>query len=174
MLELVLRIGFSLLVVLGLMWGLAKLARRPLTGNRGTGNLTVLTRTQLSRTSSVAVVQVVDRAYLLGVTDVQINMLAETELSVFERHPHHHHVDRREPIIISADAVRWEIPDPPHDHAEPHEHPKPHEHPEPVPLDDFVLPPDTEPARGPLAGSVLSSQTWNAALDFLRERTARH
>jgi len=42
--ELVLRIGFSLLVVFGLMWGLAKVAKRPLTGNRGTGTLSVLNR----------------------------------------------------------------------------------------------------------------------------------
>jgi flagellar protein FliO/FliZ len=92
--ELVLRIGFSLLIVFGLMWGLAKLARRPLGGKHGTGALSVLTRQQLSRGSSVAVVRVADRALVLGVTDQQVSLLAETTLEAFERHPHG--ADRRE------------------------------------------------------------------------------
>ena len=36
MLELVLRIGFSLLIVFGLMWALARVVRRPLSGRRTT------------------------------------------------------------------------------------------------------------------------------------------
>jgi flagellar protein FliO/FliZ len=88
LIELVLRIGFSLLIVFGLMWGLAKVARRPLTGRHGSGALAVLNRQQLSRGSSVAVVQVADRALVLGVTDQQVSLLGETTLEAFERHPH--------------------------------------------------------------------------------------
>jgi flagellar protein FliO/FliZ len=84
LIELVLRIAFSLLVVLGLMWALAKLARRPLTGNRGAGVLSVLNRQQLSRTASVTVVRVADRALILGVTDAQVSLLGETDLVAFE------------------------------------------------------------------------------------------
>jgi flagellar protein FliO/FliZ len=81
MIELLLRIAFSLLVVLGLMWGLAKVARRPL-AKRGAGaGLAVLSRQQLSRSASVAVVQVAGRALILGVTDTQVSMLAEADLA---------------------------------------------------------------------------------------------
>ena len=90
MFEIVLRIGFSLLVVFGLMWGLAKVARRPLSGARGGGTLTVLNRQQLSRGTSVAIVQVADRALILGVTEQQVNLLGEAELAAFEKHPHEH------------------------------------------------------------------------------------
>ena len=89
MYELVLRIGFSLLVVFGLMWGLARVARRGGVGKRGTGALSVLNRQSLSRGSSVAVVRVADRALILGVTDTQVSLLGETDLDAFgaEAHP---------------------------------------------------------------------------------------
>lgn len=79
MLELVLRIGLSLLVVLGLMWGLAKVLRRPLAG-RGGGKLAVLARQQLTKGSTVAVVRVLDKALILGVTEGQVTLLGETDL----------------------------------------------------------------------------------------------
>ncbi len=104
MFELVLRIGFSLLVVFGLMWGLAKVAKRPLSGNRGTGTLSVLNRQQLSRGAAVAVVRVADKAFVLGVTDQQVTMLGETELAMFERHPQV--VERRDTQPLVPDDVR--------------------------------------------------------------------
>jgi flagellar protein FliO/FliZ len=103
LIELALRIGFSLLIVFGLMWGLAKVARRPLGGRHGTGSLSVLTRQQLSRGSSVAVVQVADKALVLGVTDQQINLLGETDLEAFEKHPHG--VAHRNAVALEPDAV---------------------------------------------------------------------
>jgi flagellar protein FliO/FliZ len=84
LIELVLRIGFSLLVVFGLMWGLARLARRPLGGNRGTGALSILNRQQLSRGASVTVVKVADRALVLGVTDQHVTIIGETDLESFD------------------------------------------------------------------------------------------
>ncbi len=103
MFELVLRICFSLLVVFGLMWGLAKVARRPLSGHRGTGNLSVLNRQQLARGAAVTIVQVADKALILGVTDQQVNLLGETDLAKFEKHPHV--VERRDAVAIAPDAV---------------------------------------------------------------------
>ncbi len=104
MFELVLRIGFSLLVVFGLMWGLARVARRPLGGNRGTGTLSVLNRQQLSRGAAVTVVRVADRALILGVTDQQVSLLGETELAPFERPPQA--VERRQGVLPpSSDPV---------------------------------------------------------------------
>jgi len=83
--ELTLRIVFSLLVVLALMWGIAKLVRRPLGARRG-GLIDVLGRQQLSRGASVAVVRVADKAMVLGVTDGQVTLLAETDLATVEEY----------------------------------------------------------------------------------------
>jgi flagellar protein FliO/FliZ len=95
--ELVLRIGFSLLVVFGLLWVLARVARRGGLGRRGTGSVAVLNRQPLSRGSSVAVVRVADRALILGVTDTQVSLLGETELDAFGDEPHAVH-EKREPL----------------------------------------------------------------------------
>jgi flagellar protein FliO/FliZ len=85
--ELTVRIAFSLLVVLGIMWGLARVVRRPL-GVRRAGTVAVLGRQQLSKGASVAIVKVADRAFLLGVTDGQVSMLAEVDpATVEETHP---------------------------------------------------------------------------------------
>jgi flagellar protein FliO/FliZ len=83
-LELVLRIGFSLLIVLGLLWALARVARRPLSGRTG-GPLAVVARQQITRGATVAVVRVVDQALIVGVTDNQITLLGEVDLVAVER-----------------------------------------------------------------------------------------
>jgi flagellar protein FliO/FliZ len=145
----ILRVVFSLLVVLGLMWGLAKLARRPLSGNRGGGVLSVLNRQQLGRNSSVTVVRVADRALILGVTETQVSLLGEAELDAFEA-PDEPAERRRAVPLIESDTADGET-----DHL--------------PPVDQ--LPVDQLPGR--LDGSVLSRKTWSSTLDFLRERTAR-
>lgn len=78
-----LQIVFSLAVVFGMMWLLARLAKRPLTGGRG-GAVSVVARQQLTRTASVAVVRVADRALIVGVTESQVSLLGETELEAVE------------------------------------------------------------------------------------------
>jgi flagellar protein FliO/FliZ len=98
LIELVLRIGFSLLIVFGLMWALARVARRPLSGRRGPGSLAVLHRQQLSRGSSVAVVQVAGRALVLGVTDQQVSLLGETDLAAFQSDLHV--AEQRTPVAM--------------------------------------------------------------------------
>jgi flagellar protein FliO/FliZ len=140
--ELVLRIGFSLLVVLGLMWGIARIARRPL-ARRGGDLLSVLARQQLTRGSSVAVLRVADRAFVLGVTDHQVTLLSEADLAV---------VGRPEPAgRRRAVRLRGEDPTRP---------------PDGLP---WVAPPES----GSLAGSVVSRRTWTQAMEFLRDRTVR-
>jgi flagellar protein FliO/FliZ len=79
MVELILRIGVSLGVILALMWGLARLARKPLAARAG-GAVAVLSRQNVSRHASVVVVRVADRALVLGVTEQQVTMLTETDL----------------------------------------------------------------------------------------------
>jgi flagellar protein FliO/FliZ len=101
--ELVLRIGFSLLVVFGLMWVLAKAVRRPLGGRRATGSLSVLNRQQLTRGAALAVVRVGDKALILGVTDQQVSLLGEAELTDFEQpHPDPGH---RDPVQIDGSIL---------------------------------------------------------------------
>jgi flagellar protein FliO/FliZ len=85
--ELALRIGFSLFVILGMMWLLARLIRRPL--GRGHGQLVVLNRQQLTRSAAVAVVRVADRAMILGVTEQQVSFLGEADIADFEHIPEH-------------------------------------------------------------------------------------
>lgn len=81
MIELTIRIIFSLLVVLGLMWALARVARRPLAG-RAMGPISVLARQSLTRNASLALVRVGDQALVLGVTDQAVTLLAEADPSL--------------------------------------------------------------------------------------------
>jgi flagellar protein FliO/FliZ len=101
--ELAVRIIFSLLVVLGLLWALARLSRRRVTG-RGAGSLTVLARQQLGRNSSVAVVRVVDRAYVLGVTDTQISLIGDADLAALEAAAAPQ--ERRDAVSVDAASLR--------------------------------------------------------------------
>ncbi|MBU2663113.1 flagellar biosynthetic protein FliO [Actinoplanes bogorensis] len=144
MFELVLRIGFSLAIILGMMWGLARLVRRPLLG-RGHGQLVVLERQQLSRGAAVAVVKVADRAVILGVTDQQVSLLGEAEVELFDHHPaeHRDHLELDQDIADELAAG----PDLPKRH-----------------------PAATAPGR--LDGSILSPRTWRMALEVLRDRTS--
>ncbi|MEV6297971.1 flagellar biosynthetic protein FliO [Actinoplanes sp. NPDC051861] len=97
MIGLVVQVAFSLLVVLFLMWGLARALRRPF-GGRGSGPLSVLSRQQLARGSSVAVVRVADRALVLGITDQNVSLLAEADLDAFEEEQ----VEHRDALTVDA------------------------------------------------------------------------
>jgi flagellar protein FliO/FliZ len=101
--ELTLRIVFSLLVVVSLMWGMAKLARKPLGIRRGGGLIEVLGRQQLSRGASVAVVRVADKAMVLGVTDGQVSLIAETDLAAIEEYQPQAPVHRESLSLESLD-----------------------------------------------------------------------
>ena len=98
MLELALRIGFSLFVVLTLMWALARVVRRPLSSGRAHGQLAVLSRQPLTRNAEIAVVKVADRAMIVGLTEQTVSLLGEVELADFEHHPveHRDHLDAGE------------------------------------------------------------------------------
>ncbi|WP_030176239.1 flagellar biosynthetic protein FliO [Spirillospora albida] len=102
MIETVLRIALSLTVVLALMWVLAKVARRPLAA-RGGDVVNVLARQQLSRNSSVTVVQVTDRALVLGVTEGQITLLGEVDPAAIEQR--RQEIEQRSPVDLDAPAA---------------------------------------------------------------------
>jgi flagellar protein FliO/FliZ len=135
-------------VVLGLMWALARFVRRPLTG-KADRVLNVLARQQLSRNASVAVLKVMDRALVVGVTDQGVRLLTETEL---------------EPLLaaITAQAAK----------------PPRQRNAESVgSLPVGSLPIDAVPVgvrtAGALDGSVLSPKVWSQLVTAARNATVR-
>jgi flagellar protein FliO/FliZ len=78
------RMLLALVFVLGVMWVLARWARKPMGGGKAERVMAVLARQQLSRTSSVTVLRVMDRALVLGVTEQGVQLITETELSAIE------------------------------------------------------------------------------------------
>jgi flagellar protein FliO/FliZ len=149
MIEVTLRVVCSLAVVLLLMWGLARLVRKPL-GGRG-GPLGVLARQALTRNASVAVIRIDGRALVLGVTESQVTLLAETDLAAFEPggvdevagRARHAAPDQREP----GSTHRPELSG--------------------GPLAGSVLSPAT------WAPATWAPATWAYAVEFLRDRTSR-
>lgn len=79
------RLLLSLAFVLGLMWLIAKKVKRGPGGRGRNGRLIdVLSRQQLSRSASVAVVRVLDQALIVGVTDGRVSVLGEAELDAVQ------------------------------------------------------------------------------------------
>ncbi|WP_246635060.1 flagellar biosynthetic protein FliO [Actinoplanes hulinensis] len=87
-----LRMILALLVVLLLMWLLARMMRRPYTARRA-GSLAVLHRQPLSRGAAVAVIRVADRALVVGITEQRVSLLGETDIHAFEAEPGEEHQD---------------------------------------------------------------------------------
>ncbi len=87
MIEIAVNMFLALLAVLGLMWLLARMARRPL-GGRNAGAVAVLARQPLTRGASIAVVRVGTQAYVLGVTDQNVTLLARTDPAAIEAATH--------------------------------------------------------------------------------------
>ena len=74
------RLGLTLVLVVGLIWGTMWLARRVLKGRiagRGESNLRVMERLYLAPKKSIEVVSVGGRVLVLAVTENRISMLAE-------------------------------------------------------------------------------------------------
>jgi flagellar protein FliO/FliZ len=84
--ELVLRLVFSLLVVLGLLLLLARLAQRRFRGGNG-ALIRVVARQPLSRSSAIAVVNVADRILVVGTTENGISLLTELDADSLEVEP---------------------------------------------------------------------------------------
>ncbi|NHC47112.1 flagellar biosynthetic protein FliO [Motilibacter sp. K478] len=144
-----LRLFLSLGVVIALMWLAARVLRGSM-GGRNTGALEILARQQLSRGASVSVVRVADRALVVGVTDTQVTLLTETDLE----------------LIQLAQEAGTEATDADADTSVS------------VDEDGNVRIVTAKPARpavgtGPLAGSILSPDTWRRTVNALRERSTR-
>ncbi|GGJ82315.1 hypothetical protein GCM10010123_10020 [Pilimelia anulata] len=166
MLELILRIGFSLLVVFGLMWLLARVVRRPL-GGRSAGALSVLTRTQIGRGAAVAVVRVADRGLIVGVTEHRVSLLGEVDPAALAAPAAA--AERREPV---GPGILGDVPGngstptagsaPPAGPASPLS-----------PLGPVAPGGGHSAVADALAGSALSPRVWRQAVAVLRDRTVR-
>ncbi|HEX5986845.1 MAG TPA: flagellar biosynthetic protein FliO [Nocardioides sp.] len=77
MIELVLRLGLSLGIVLGLFWAIARTGSKRMGGSRSL--MKVRSRQSLSRSSSVAVVEVGSRVLVVGVSDGGVALLTELD-----------------------------------------------------------------------------------------------
>lgn len=142
------RMLLALVFVLGVMWLLARWARKPL-GGKADRVMAVLARQQLSRTSSVTVVRVMDRALVLGVTEQGVQLITETELSAVENAL----ATEATPGRNRNRARAAETADVTEDR----------------PLDLQLQP----TGRSALDGSVLSPKTWRQLVDTARELTVR-
>ena len=151
-LTLALRVGFSFMVVIGLMWVMARVFRGKL-GVRSAGSLEVVARQQVGRGASVAIVRIADRAIVVGVTEHTVTMLGDpisdlTSLTAPEP-------ATPEPAATESGdvrdvfAARRSL------------------------TGTTSAPTPSSIPTGKLSGSVLSPATWRQALQVLRERTVR-
>ncbi|WP_309649218.1 flagellar biosynthetic protein FliO [Nocardioides sp.] len=188
MTELVVRLVFSLAVVLGLLLLTARLGARRFKGRAGSP-VRVLHRQALSRTSSVTVVTVGSRVLVLGTTEQQVRVLAELDPheledlgdtgdtgSEVDLAPVAHLVSA--PTTSSAgfatllhdqlEAPAAPTPPSPGRHAAPRSHAAQRR----TASRRAAPPSTTAPAEGALAGSVLSPQTWRQALQAVSGRAS--
>ncbi len=147
MVELVVRLVFSLAVVLGMLMLLARFGARKFRGNAD-ALVRVVHRQPLSRTTAVAVVTVGSRTLVLGTTEHQVQLITELDPEEFEL--------AVTPAEVVADAplelVKGSSYAPRHaaDAAE---------------VAPVRATTSLRPAEGALAGSVLSAQTWKQAFN---------
>lgn len=144
--ELVVQLGrvvLSLVVVLVLLWVAARALRKNQQRALHGIEVEVLARQPLAQRSSLAVVQVGDRALVLGVTESRVELLTEAPL---------------EAVLASSRVV--DAPSLTVDG-------------ETQPQRLGLVSQRKPAAAGGLAGSALSPATWSKALDAVREMTVR-
>lgn len=154
---LVARVVVSLGVVLALIWALARVKKR--VSPKGASALQVLSKTPVSKRGSLLLVQIGGRTLLLGSSDTNISLLTEVDLGEDSDGP------RQERIPVDMDALidEWRTD-------------AMAEVPALASRADADQPEqvtDLASDGGPLAGSVLSPQTWRQLTQVLREKTVR-
>ncbi|RNL62642.1 hypothetical protein EFK50_12865 [Nocardioides marmoriginsengisoli] len=160
MLELTLRLVVSLAIVVGLLLLLARFGARKFRGNAG-AMVQVVHRQPLSRTSAVAVVTVGSRVLVLGTTEQQISVLAELDPE---------EIELEDAAVLSfaevpdADLVETLRADLPAGSLSASALPRT------ARGSHRAAPAASLPSTGPLAGSVLSAQTWRQAFQVATGR----
>jgi flagellar protein FliO/FliZ len=153
MVELVVRLVFSLAVILGMLMLLARFSAKKFRGNAD-ALVRVVHRQALSRTSAVSVVVVGGRTLVLGTTEHQVQLITELD-------PEEVELTIAPPATVrSMESVHSpETPDSPLELVKPLGYTPRHAASESKARSSRVV----GPAQGPLAGSVLSTQTWKQA-----------
>lgn len=152
---LVLRVVVSLAIVIGLIWALARVRKR--VSPKGASALQILSKVPVSKRGSILLVEIGGKTLLLGSTDSTISLLSEVDLSEDEDAA----AQKRTPIDFSTLLDEWRA-----------------EGVDDVSLvaatpDEFAASIPVPRAQGPLAGSVLSPQTWRQLAQALREKSVR-
>ncbi len=153
----------ALVFVLGVMWVLARWARKPMGSGKADRVMSVLARQQISRGSSVTVLRVMDRALVLGVTEQGVRLITETELGPIEAALATEPAGSRRPRLRLPVGAGTNEPsnepggDPDGDPA--------------VPIERAL--PAAPARRGSLDGSVLSMKTWRQVISSARDLTVR-
>ena len=175
MVELAVRLVFSLAVVVGLLLLTVKVGGRKFRPRNGAA-VRIVHRQALSRGTAVAVVEVGNRVLVLGTTEHQVNVLAELDEGELEGPG----ADRADLTLVdnaldpaSQVIALEEVRSPAQLHLEAQPEPIPARRPgshaaRPAPKRK-AAPKVTRKAapaaaNGPLAGSILSPQTWRQAL----------
>ena len=148
MTALAMRLVFSLAIVVGLLLLIARVAGRRFQGRTG-APIQVVHRQQLTRGSGVAVVTVGDRVLVLGTTEHQVTLLTEME---------------PDELLTEEDLLEADLIDLDPEHGTAAEEPRART----VPHLGNRHRVDAGSKDGPLAGSVLSAQTWRQALKVAR------
>jgi flagellar protein FliO/FliZ len=142
---LILRLGLSFALVLGLIWGLARIKKRVSPTNAGT--IQVLSKIPVSRKGSLLLVEVGGKKLMIGATDNNISLI-----SVVDIVPEIQELkEERRPVEL--DSYMMEMLDP-------------------AEVDALASLKKTQ-SDSKLAGSVLSPDTWRQLAETLREKTVR-
>jgi flagellar protein FliO/FliZ len=162
---LILRFVVSLAVVIGLIYGLARVKKR--VSPKGAGAINVVSKVPVSKKGSLLLVEVGGKTMMLGATDNSITLLSVIDTSA--------EIDgtKEDRRLVSLDSLLDEgfesarsldadlqypyLPSPELDAAD----------------IDAVASVHRVTGEGRLAGSVLSPATWRQLTEVLRERTVR-
>ncbi|SDI82345.1 flagellar protein FliO/FliZ [Frankineae bacterium MT45] len=189
------RVVLSLAVVLGLMWGLARFVKRPTGRSRNGKLLDVVSREQLTRNSSIAVVRVLDQALIVGVTDGQVSLIGEADLEAVEAQlaaaSAQSKTRRSRAVPVDADSIPpvhipADIPGadllnkaarsarPSSTSVPPAAAPRAAATPQSAKQGSVGTPKTAQDAKSsPLSGSALSPATWRQTVESLRDLTVR-
>ena len=152
---LVLKLVIALAVVLGLIWGLARIKKRISPTNSAT--IQVLSKIPVSRKGSLLLVEVGGKKLMIGATENNISLL-----SVIDMLPETPEIkEERRPVQLDSFVVQRS------------------DSPEALGFDLDLLDEDAlaslknSHSDSTLAGSVLSADTWRQLAATLREKTVR-
>ncbi|GAB7189418.1 hypothetical protein NUM3379_01240 [Kineococcus sp. NUM-3379] len=173
------RMSVSLVAVVGLVWLITRWLRKGGTG--APGGVTVLSRTAVGHKAGVAVVQVGNRALVVGVTEHQVSLLGDVPLETVlpaggeeeapgeDTSPVTTAVPTRSTAFAAELALKFPAAGADVEHIT-HTGEAGAPAAPAAPTRSGASSTGRTPA---LAGSALSPATWNQALHVLRERTAR-